>query len=47
MELYRAAGLTDVRLDLLPDARHEVLNETNHDATTAKLIAWLESKLAF
>ena len=47
VDLYRAAGLTDVRLDLLPDARHEVLNETNHDATTAKLIAWLESKLAF
>ncbi|MEZ4252475.1 MAG: alpha/beta hydrolase [Polyangiales bacterium] len=46
VELYRAAGISDVTLDLLPGARHEVLNETNRDETTAKLVAWLESKLS-
>jgi alpha-beta hydrolase superfamily lysophospholipase len=45
VDLYRAVGVTDVTLDLLPGARHEVLNETNRDETTAKLIVWLESKL--
>jgi alpha-beta hydrolase superfamily lysophospholipase len=46
VELYRAAGVSDVTLDLRPGARHEVLNETDRDETTAKLIAWLQTQLA-
>jgi alpha-beta hydrolase superfamily lysophospholipase len=37
---YRAAGL-DVTMKIYPDARHEMLNETNRDEVTADLIAWL------
>jgi len=39
---YRAAGITDVTVDLYPEARHETLNETNRDEVTAALIAWLD-----
>jgi alpha-beta hydrolase superfamily lysophospholipase len=40
---YRRAGLTRVVSKLYPDARHEILNETNRDEVTADLLAWLES----
>jgi alpha-beta hydrolase superfamily lysophospholipase len=40
---YRAAGLTDVTCRLYPDARHELLNETNRDEVTRDLLEWLES----
>ncbi len=42
VDRYRAAGITDVTLDLYPGARHETLNETNRDEVTANLLAWLE-----
>ena len=42
VERYRAAGITDVTLDLYPGARHETLNETNRDEVTANLLAWLK-----
>jgi len=35
-----------VHLRLYPQARHELLNETNRDEVTAQLIDWLESTLA-
>lgn len=38
---YREAGLTDVTVTLYPGARHEIFNETNRDAITADVIAWL------
>ncbi|MEZ5217347.1 MAG: alpha/beta hydrolase [Ilumatobacteraceae bacterium] len=38
---YREAGLTDVTVTLYPGARHEILNETNHEEVTAAIIAWL------
>lgn len=43
---YRAAGVQDVQLELYPGARHEIYNETNRDAVTADLLAWLDRVLA-
>ncbi|WP_369051949.1 alpha/beta fold hydrolase [Kineococcus terrestris] len=43
---YRAAGLRDVTLELLPGARHEVLNETNRDEVTALVTGWLRARAA-
>ncbi|MGE8359633.1 alpha/beta hydrolase [Pseudomonas sp.] len=41
----RRAGNIEVDLTLYPQARHELLNETNRDAVTADLIDWLERAL--
>ena len=38
---YRDAGVTDVTVRTYPDARHEILNETNRDEVTADLVDWL------
>ncbi|RFA17131.1 lysophospholipase [Subtercola boreus] len=40
---YRRGGLTDVTVHLYPDARHEVLRETNRAEVVADLSAWLAS----
>jgi len=42
VEAYRAAGLSDLEFVLYPDARHEVLNETNRDEVIGALISWLD-----
>ncbi len=42
----RTAGVTDVTLTLYPDARHELLNETNRNEVTADVIRWMGSHLA-
>lgn len=41
-ERLRAAGLTDVTVRTYPDARHEILNETNKDQVLAELMQWLD-----
>jgi alpha-beta hydrolase superfamily lysophospholipase len=41
-ERYQAAGLTDVTVRTYPDARHEILNETNRDEIIAELITWID-----
>ena len=41
-ERYRQVGLTDVTVTLYPEARHELLNETNRDEVTADVIAFLD-----
>lgn len=41
-----AAGLTDVTVVTYPEARHEVLNETNSDEVIASLISWVDSVAA-
>ena len=41
----REAGVADVTMTLYPDARHEILNETNRDEVTADVIAWLDARL--
>jgi alpha-beta hydrolase superfamily lysophospholipase len=46
IERYRAAGLTDVSVQVYDGARHEVLNETNRDEVVADLVAWVERVLA-
>ena len=38
----RAAGLTRVTKKLYPEARHELLNETNRDEVVRDLLAWLD-----
>ena len=38
----RAAGLSDITLNIYPDARHELFNETNNAQVMADLLAWLE-----
>lgn len=42
---YRAAGLTDLTVRVYPDARHEILNETNRAEVTGELIAWIKKHL--
>ena len=44
-ERYREAGLTDVTVRLYPEARHEILNETNRDEVTSDLVSWLVAHL--
>jgi len=39
---YQAAGLTDVTVRTYPDARHEVLNETNNAEVIRELASWLD-----
>lgn len=39
---YRDAGLRDVEVVLYPQARHELLNETNRDEVTARILAFLD-----
>lgn len=45
VERYRAAGLERVELRVYPEARHELLNETNRDEVTADLLGWLRANL--
>ena len=42
---YMAVGLPDVSLQLYPDGRHEMLNETNRDEATGELLSWVEARL--
>jgi alpha-beta hydrolase superfamily lysophospholipase len=39
---YQAAGLTEITVRSYPDARHEILNETNRDEVMAALNSWLD-----
>jgi len=39
---YRDHGLTDVTAIYYPDARHELLNETNRDDVQADVLAWID-----
>ena len=45
-ERLRAAGLRDVTDVLLPNTRHEALNEVNRDTTTNAFIDWLDARFA-
>lgn len=40
----RALGMSDVTLTLLPDTRHESLNEINRNETTTAFIDWLDQR---
>lgn len=39
------AGVEDVTLEIYPQGRHELFNETNRDEVTAMVIAWLDDHL--
>lgn len=41
----RQAGNSQVQLKIYPEARHELLNESNRDEVTGDLIDWLEQAL--
>ncbi len=43
---YRDAGVTDVTVTRYPEARHEILNETNRDEVTSGVLAWLDRVVA-
>jgi alpha-beta hydrolase superfamily lysophospholipase len=40
-ERLKSAGLTDVTVRTYPEARHEILNETNRDEVITELNSWL------
>ena len=42
-EQLREAGVTSVTVNLYPNARHEILNETNRDEITRDIIHWLDA----
>jgi alpha-beta hydrolase superfamily lysophospholipase len=42
---YRALGLTDVEVVFYPDARHEMLNETNRDEVVHDVLTWLDARV--
>ena len=44
-ERYRALGLRDVEVRVYPDARHELLNETNRDEVVRDVLGWLDARL--
>ena len=46
LEALRAAGVTNIKHRFYPDARHELLNETNRDEVIRDLKSWLEAVLA-
>ncbi len=43
---YRALGLTDVEVVFYPNARHEMLNETNRDEVVHDVLTWLDVRAA-
>ena len=44
-ELYSGYGFLDLTLEIVKDARHEVLNETNKESTYKFIINWIEKSL--
>ena len=42
-EQLREAGVSSVTVNLYPNARHEILNETNRDEITRDIIHWLDA----
>jgi len=41
----RRLGVRDVTMTLWPEARHEILNETNRDEVEIELLGWLDAHL--
>ena len=42
---YKKQGISDVTLKLYPEARHELLNETNRDEVMKDFLAWVDSHI--
>jgi len=45
LNTYKKHGIEDVTLKLYPEARHEVLNETNRDEVMNDFVKWVDSHL--
>lgn len=45
IDRYRALGLQDLTARLYPDARHEILNETNRNEVHADIADWLDARM--
>ena len=45
LDRYKALGISRMENRFYPDARHELLNETNRDAVTQDVLAWLAKTL--
>ncbi|AJT62860.3 hypothetical protein T261_1173 [Streptomyces lydicus] len=45
LEDFRYLGTRDLTWKAYPDARHEILNETNRDEVQADLLAWLDKRI--
>ena len=43
--MYKKAGITDIEMKLYPDARHEILNETNKVEVYKDVLSWLNLKI--
>jgi alpha-beta hydrolase superfamily lysophospholipase len=41
---YRSLGIKDLEFVLYPDARHEPLNETNHEEVRENILSWITRK---
>ncbi len=46
VDRYRANGMSAITLKFYPQARHEILNETNRDEVRRDLLDWIEAVLA-
>ncbi|MPN11856.1 hypothetical protein SDC9_159164 [bioreactor metagenome] len=44
-ELYRDCNISDITLTLIPEARHELLQETNRQSTKEYLYNWMKQRL--
>ena len=42
---YKKQGISDVTLKLYPEARHELLNETNRDEVMKDFLTWVDSHI--
>ena len=42
---FKRLGVRDVTLTLWPDARHEILHETNRDEVEVEILEWLDAHL--
>jgi alpha-beta hydrolase superfamily lysophospholipase len=45
IQRYEEQGLTNMTVKFYPDARHEVLNETNRDEVQQDVLNWMETLL--
>lgn len=46
VERYRGYGIRDITVKFYPQARHEILNETNRDEVQGDILGWIEAVLA-
>ncbi len=43
---YKNVGVSNIECTLYPDARHEMLNETNRDEVIAAMLGWMNEQLS-